>query len=211
VTLDLFLSIVAVAVLGAAMVRVPWNRFRTAAFQHLFLGACVAMLFLWRVRFGIVPGLPIHLLCLTTLTLMFGVPLAISAGAVLAGAMCVMGFVAWTTWSGYLLAFGVVPVVVTWLTLITSRRFLPPNLFIYIFVCAFFGAAASMLAAMVANSVFLLGSGQIAFSQIRETYLSIAPLMMFPEAFVNGFIVTVFVVFKPAWISSFDDEVYLKG
>ncbi len=68
-----------------------------------------------------------------------------------------------------------------------------------------------MFAAMLAKNAFLLVSNQVSFSQIRETYLPIAPLMMFPEAFINGFIVTVFVVFKPGWIPSFDDEVYLKG
>ena len=209
-TFDLYLNILAVAALGLALVRVPWNRFRTLAFQHLFLGACVAALFIWRVRFGIVPGMPIHLLCLTTLTLMFGPPLAVTAGAILTGAMCVMGLVTWPAWPGYFLALAVVPVVVTWLALVASRRFLPPNLFIYVFVCAFFGAAASMLAAMVTNSIVLLGSNEISFSLIRDTYLPVAPLMMFPEAFINGLIVTVLVVFKPGWIPSFDDDVYLK-
>ena len=208
---DPYLIVIAVAVLGAALARVPWQRFRKPAFQHLFLGACVAVLFLWRVRIGIVPGLPIHLLCLTTLTLMFGVPLAVIAGAILTAATCLMGFAVWPAWPGQFLAFGAVPVVVTWLVLAASRRFLPPNLFIYIFVCAFFGAAASMFAAMAVNSLLLLGLDQVAFDKLTREYLSIAPLMMFPEAFINGLIVTVLVVFKPGWIPSFDDEVYLNG
>ena len=103
------------------------------------------------------------------------------------------------------------PILVTWLTLNASRRYLPPNPFVYIFICAFFGAAAAMLVGVATNSVLLLGSEQVSFSDLRESYLAILPLLMFPEAFINGLIVTGLVVFKPAWIASFDDDLYLKG
>ena len=68
-----------------------------------------------------------------------------------------------------------------------------------------------MLVAVVVNSLLLLGSEQVSLSQLREGYLAILPLMMFPEAFINGLIVTGLVVFKPTWISSFDDNLYLKS
>ena len=68
-----------------------------------------------------------------------------------------------------------------------------------------------MLAAMAVNSLLLLGLGEMSLDQLRQSYLSVLPLMMFPEAFINGLIVTGLVVFKPAWIPSFDDEVYLKS
>ncbi len=208
---ELLLFAITIAAFLAALRRIPWRQFRDTGFQHVFLGACVAVLFLWRIRVGIVPAVPIHLLCLTTLTLMFGVPLAIVAAAILATAMCVMGLDLWRSWPGSFLALGVIPILVTWLALNASRRFLPPNPFIYIFVCAFFGGAAAMLAAMAVNSVLLLGFEELSLSQLRDSYLSIVPLMMFPEAFINGLIVTGLIVFKPAWIPSFDDEVYLKS
>ena len=207
----LFVYPIGTAALIAAAVRAPWMQFRDTAFQHVFLGACVAVLFLWRMRAGIVPAVPIHLLCVTTLTLMFGVPLATIAAAILTSAMCVMGFQVWASWAGSFLVFGVVPILITWLSLNASRRYLPPNPFVYIFVCAFFGAAVAMLAAMAANSVLLLGAEQISLTQLRDSYVPVLPLMMFPEAFINGLIVTGLVVFKPAWIASFDDEVYLKS
>ncbi|KPK29666.1 MAG: hypothetical protein AMJ66_10115 [Betaproteobacteria bacterium SG8_40] len=208
---DSYLTVLAGATLVAAMMKSPWGRFRDTGFQHLFLGACVAVLFLWRMRTGIVPAVPVHFLCLTTLTLMFGVPLAIIAAAVLTAAMGVTGLEAWSSLPGSFLALGVMPILVTWLTLNASRRYLPPNPFVYIFICAFFGAAAAMLVGVATNSVLLLGSEQVSFSDLRESYLAILPLMMFPEAFINGLIVTGLVVFKPAWIASFDDDLYLKS
>lgn len=208
---DLVLIALASAGLIAALMRTPWQRFRSTGFQHVFLGACVAVLFLWRIRVGIIPTVPIHLLCVTTLTLMFGVPLAILAAAILTTAMCVMGLDGWQSWGANVIALGVVPILVTWLALKGSRRYLPPNPFIYIFVGAFFGAAAAMLASMAALSLLVLGFEHVSVNQLQGSYLSILPLMMFPEAFVNGLIVTGLVVFKPTWIPSFDDEVYLRS
>lgn len=163
------------------------------------------------MRAGIVPTLPIHLLCLTTLTLMFGAPLAILAAAILTTAMCLAGVASWQAWPVSFIALGVAPVVVSSAMLYASRRYLPPNPFIYIFVGAFFGAAAAMLAAVAINGALQLGMAQVSFGELRDGYLSILPLIMFPEAFVNGLVVTGLVVFKPNWIPSFDDSVYLNG
>lgn len=206
-----FLSTIAIAVLLLALTRANWGQFRDTGFQHVFFGACVAVFFIWQLRVGIVPAVAMHFLCLTTLTLMFGVPLAIIAAAILTGATCVTGVEVWQSWPGSFLALGVVPILLTRLTLLASQRYLPPNPFVYIFVVAFFGAAAAMLAAMAVNSLLLLGLEQMSLDQLRQSYLSVLPLMMFPEAFINGLIVTGLVVFKPAWIPSFDDEVYLKS
>ena len=208
---DPYLSVIAAVALIVALLRTPWSQFRDTGFQHVFFGACVAVFFIWQLRVGLVPAVPMHFLCFTTLTLMFGVPLAIIAAAILTGAMCVTGVEVWQSWPGSFLALGVVPILVTRSVLRASRRYLPPNPFIYIFVVAFFGAATAMLAAMAVNSLLLLGLEPMSLVQLRQSYLSVLPLMMFPEAFINGFIVTGLVVFKPAWIPSFDDEVYLKS
>ena len=122
-----------------------------------------------------------------------------------------MGLDGWQSWGANVIALGVVPILVTWLALKGSRRYLPPNPFIYIFVGAFFGAAAAMLASMAALSLLVLGFEHVSVNQLQGSYLPILPLMMFPEAFVNGLIVTGLVVFKPTWIPSFDDEVYLRS
>lgn len=194
-----------------AIRRAPWLNFRDSDFQHVFFGSCVAAFFLWLMRAGVVPALPIHLLCLTTLTLMFGAPLAIIAASILTTAMCLAGVTAWQAWPVSFLALGVAPVIVSLAMFRSSRRFLPPNPFIYIFICAFFGAAAAMLAAVTLNGALQLGTAQVSIDELRDGYLSILPLIMFPEAFVNGLIVTGLVVFKPNWIPSFDDSVYLKN
>ncbi|MBT8440766.1 MAG: energy-coupling factor ABC transporter permease [Gammaproteobacteria bacterium] len=210
-TIESLMLTLSTGILFVALLRAPWINFRDAGFQHVFFGSCVAAFFLWLLRAGIVPEIPIHLLCLTTLTLMFGAPLAIIAAATLSIAMCLAGIETWQSLPLAFLAYGVVPVFISWAMFVASRRYLPPNPFIYIFVCAFFGAAASMLAAVVVNSALLVGSDQVSLVQLQESYLLILPLLMFPEAFINGMLVTGLVAFKPNWIPSFDDRIYLKG
>jgi uncharacterized membrane protein len=36
-------------------------------------------------------------------------------------------------------------------------------------------------------------------------------MMMGPEAFVNGFLITILVMNKVEWVSTFTDEQYLHG
>ncbi|MFW2405440.1 MAG: energy-coupling factor ABC transporter permease [Gammaproteobacteria bacterium] len=210
-TLAFLMWVLAAGILCVALLRTPWNNFRSPGFQHVFFGSCVAAFFIWLLRAGIVPAIPIHLLCLTTLTLMFGAPLAIIAAATLSLAMCLAGIETWQSLPLAFLAYGVVPVGISWAMFRASQRYLPPNPFIYIFVCAFFGAAASMLAAVLVNSALLFGSDVVSIEQLQESYLLVLPLLMFPEAFINGMVVTGLVAFKPNWIPSFDDRVYLKG
>lgn len=44
------------------------------------------------------------------------------------------------------------------------------------------------------------------WSALRDGVVSLLPLMLFPEGFLNGVIVTVLVGFRPQWIWSFRDE-----
>ena len=37
------------------------------------------------------------------------------------------------------------------------------------------------------------------------------PLMFFPEGFINGWLMTVLVAFRPHWVYSFADEDYING
>ena len=70
---------VAIPVLAAALLRSPWRALAHDSAQHVFFGACVAMLMLWTMQVDFGSGLTLHLLGITTVTLMFGWPLALVA------------------------------------------------------------------------------------------------------------------------------------
>jgi uncharacterized membrane protein len=57
----------------------------------------------------------------------------------------------------------------------------------------------------------VLGAGLYDWAHIRNDYLPYIPLIIFPEAVLNGMLMTVFVVIRPEWVRSFDDEFYIVG
>jgi uncharacterized membrane protein len=59
--------------------------------------------------------------------------------------------------------------------------------------------------------LLLTGSELYSYSKISYEYLAYLPLIMFPEGVLNGMLATIFVVFKPLWMSTFDDAKYLRN
>jgi uncharacterized membrane protein len=191
------------AAVGLAFGQAPWNAMRAAHRQHLFLGSLVALAFLWRLEAGIAPGLGFHFLAVTTLVLMFGWSLAvIGAGAVQAvllvvadGGTAALGLNA--------LLSGVLPASITLLVYRLVMRYLPLNPFIYIFVCAFFTGMLVAVCTVLARMAVMAAGDAYSYARMTGEYLLFLPLYAFPEGFINGMIVTVLVVFRPAWVRTF--------
>lgn len=72
-------------------------------------------------------------------------------------------------------------------------------------------AAFAMLVSVVVLSGILIGGDVISWSRLSYQFLPMLPMMMGPEAFVNGFIMTVLVVNRVEWVSTFTDEQYIHG
>lgn len=202
---------VSAAVLIVAVWRAPWRQLHSKSFQHVFLGAAAVLLPLWSMRAGLAPGLDLHLLGVTTLTLMFGWQLALVDLALICTGVVLIGPETWP-WLGFdYLTAGLVPVLSSWLVFRWADRRLPNHFFIYLFVSVFFSAALSSIAKSLAVAALLIVSERYAFAQIREQYLIYMPLLAFPEAFVNGIVMIGMLALRPAWVSTFDDARYLHG
>lgn len=194
-----------------ALMRAPWFHLRDPQAGNVWLGACVAVLLLWTLNGGIVEGMGFHLLAVTILTLMFGWQFAVISVALILLGSGLNHDCGWETfgWNG--LSMGVVPALVTTALLRLAERRLPPNFFVYIFVVAFLGGILSMLAVGLTTSLVLNLSGVYSWSQLRASYLPIFLLLMMPEGFLAGMLMSMAVVYRPQWVSSFDDNVYLRG
>jgi uncharacterized membrane protein len=202
---------VSLAVLTGAACYAPWRRLRNNSLQHVFLGAAAALLLLWTIRAGLAPGLDLHLLGVTTITLMFGWQLALVQLGLVCGGLVLIGPESWS-WLGFdYLTSGLVPVAVSWSLFRWADRHLPNHFFIYLFVSVFFSAALSSVAKSLAVAMLLLLSNRYSFDQISEQYLTYLPLLAFPEAFVNGVVMLGMIALRPAWVVSFDDGRYLHG
>lgn len=209
----LFHAVFAV-VLIQALRRAPWDYLHNREDSNILFASAVVLWLVWQLRTDIpaAEGLEFHLLMATSVTLMFGWAfgfLAICAAQVL---VTLQGVGAWSSFAAVAVCNGAVPVAVTVLVYALSRRWLPRHFFVYIFVCCFGAGALAMLASRLAGmAVLLSGESHSIFQMQSDGYFILVPITMFPEAFVNGAIMTMLVVFKPHWVGSFRDQQYLKG
>ena len=179
--------------------------------QHVFLGAVVALLTIWGIKAGISPGLGFHHLGATLFTLMFGWPLAIVGLTITMLASLLLQASDWASLGINGLISIVIPIIVSYSILKLSQKRLPDNFFIYIFICAFFAAGVAIAISRLSAIALLSLINAYPDDQLVEESLQYLPLFMFPEAFVTGMLITIFVVYRPDWVSTFDDERYIRG
>lgn len=198
-------------VLAWALRTAPWSKLLDSEQLHVFLGTLVALLLLWHMQAEVRPGLSYHLLGLTAVTLMFGWSLAVIAASVALLGVTINTAAGWEGFGINALVAGVVPISLTWILLILIRWYLPRQFFVYVLVNGFLtGGLAGLTCGYLAT--WLLGaSGAYSYADLAETVLPFFPLMFLPEAFLNGWVLAVLVVFHPRWVYSFSDEQYLKG
>jgi uncharacterized membrane protein len=193
-----------------ALWRAPWRALLAGERLHVFLGTCVALMVLWQIKAGVSPGLNFHILGSTLVLLMFGAPLALLGMALVLFAVTLNGFGGWQAYSVNALLMGALPVGMSWMVWRLVVRFLPSNLFIYIFVCGFFAAALSMAATGLISTVLFAVSGAYALDHLLSHYLPFYLLMVFPEAIVTGSFVALLTVYRPHWIVTYDEDRYLR-
>lgn len=205
-------NIVFFMVLLLAAGRAPWNALLAEQeTQHVFLGAVVILLTLWGIRAGISPGLGFHHLGATLFTLMFGWPLAITGLAITLCCSLALQSSDWASLGVNGMLSITVPVFVSYGILKISQQKLPDNFFIYVFICAFFGAGIAVAVSRLSAIGLLKLVDAYPGEQLIEESLQYLPMFMFPEAFVTGMLITIFVVYRPSWVATFDDERYIKG
>jgi len=190
-------------------IRAPWRRLADSGFSHLWLGTCVALLVLWSIRPPAIGGLEFHFLGATAVTLMFGPGLAVVCLTVVLAGLLAMGQIDPVAFSADILLLALLPVALSQAVLRLSEWLLPPNLFIYIFVVAFFGSGVAMLGSGGVTVGLHAAFGSPAESMMAMEFLPYCLLLGFAEATLTGMIVTLFVVYRPAWVGTFDDARYL--
>jgi uncharacterized membrane protein len=202
----LFVLVTAVALRAA-----HWPQLRDSADLNVWLGATLVVMLLWLIRGGISPGLGFHILGVTCLTLMFGWAFAWFSLLLVLLATTAYGLGGWDTLAVNALLMGGIPILLTQGLLRLCQSHLPHNFFIYVLLNAFFAAGLSSLVAKLAVVGLLLLAGAQRFETVAYEYLPWLPMMFLSEALINGMIMTMLVALRPEWVSSFQDDLYLKG
>ncbi|SEI49202.1 Uncharacterized membrane protein [Azotobacter beijerinckii] len=195
-----------------AIWRVPWlELFSDSRRQHLLFGTILALFLLWLVRRDFVSGLSFHFIGMTAVTLLLDWPLAMLAGLAAQVGLLLLGRqdLAALGVNGLLLV--AIPVSITEGCALLVERAQPRNLFVYIFCSGFFPAALSALACLLAGFGVLWMDGRYEMPPWLLDYLGYLWMVMFPEAFINGAVVSGLVVYCPEWLETFNRSRYLQA
>ena len=191
----------------------PWKRLADSVQLNVWLGTIVLLVLVWSMKAGVKPGLNLHFLGATMFALMFGRQLAIIgfslvlAGVTLNGQL--QGQDGWLAYGLNALVLAVFPVLLADGIRRAVERLLPENFFVYVFVAAFFGAALTVLATGLLACALLWSAAVYSASTLLDDYLPYYLLLGFAEAWLNGALITLMVVYVPHWVGSFDDRRYL--
>lgn len=69
---------------------------------------------------------------------------------------------------------------------------------------------------MIAIKMLLLGGyyslqGTYDWITIKDNFIVLIPLMLFPEGMLNGMTMTLLVIYKPHWVYTYQDKFYIDG
>lgn len=189
----------------------PWRHLAQPGLQHLWMASCVGLMVAWSIKAGIRPGLNFHVLGATLLTLMFGPRLAIIALAVTLTGVTLAGGAGWQSMGLNLLLMAGLPVLFSYLLYSQAHHKLPHNVFIYIFIDAFIASGLSVVLLGLADTLLLSLAGAYSLEYLSHDYLPYFILMGWSEAMLTGMAVTLMVAYRPHWLITFSDRLYIKG
>lgn len=202
--LTLALAGVQLAVLLWALIGAPWRQLHAVPSRlHLLLGCTVLLMLLWLSAAELQHGLQMHVLGMAMVVLTVGSRFAVLCGSLAQLLLVVLG-------QSDAFALGVncvlnvsIPAAVAACTLLAAARLGMQNPFGFMLGVGFLGGALSMLAMCLSAVLLIVMSGQSAI--IRQWDPALLPLVMFPEGFLNGALLTAVVVYAPHWLRAYDE------
>lgn len=151
-------------------------------------------------------GVAVQLSGASLLTLMLGWPLAVVALVVVAMVVWIAGSMTFDAWLAQWVWMGLVPAVLAVLVGAVLRRWLPTQVFVYIFGRGFLGTALCVFGAgLLYELAHYLADGLTADEALVARWL-----MAWGDAVLTGMLVAIFVAFKPEWLATWSDRRYLQ-
>ena len=187
-----------------------WQRLKDGRDANILFASCVLLWLLWLLSAGTLRGMEFHLLLATSAMLMFGWQFATLCVSVAQLCLTLTGKADWLSFPLNVLCNGIVPIWMSYAVYWVTYTFLPKHIFVYVYMNGFIGGAMAMLASRLTGLGILIFSEVYRWQDLGEQPMFII-VMLFPEAFLNGMVMTMLVVFRPEWVSSFSDRHYLKG
>jgi uncharacterized membrane protein len=204
------MNAVLVIVFGLAIWQADWAQLAVERpLQHSLFAAIILLMLVWLIRAGLSPGLTIHILGITAVTLMLGWSFAILAGLVALLFMVILGREPLTMLGVNGIVTVVIPALTSYGVMLWERRRGFRNFFAYLFICGFFGAAIAVASAGITMVLLLWMAGVYGWETLVHEYVRYLPLIMLPEAFINGTVISGLMVFHPQRLLTLDESRYL--
>lgn len=201
------------ALAGATLVscwrRAPWQALRNNTTLFAWLASTTLLAITWLLTVKVQADFILYLLGTPLVALMFGPALAVLSVAV---ALAFYTYVIDGVWANLglnLLLDGVLPALVSHAMLAFTRRRLPHNIFVYLFLGSFLGGWLAISSVMIASVFIHAIAGYYPAGYLFEQVLPSALLLAWGEAITLGMLASVLTVYAPAVMLTFDDRLYL--
>ncbi len=193
----------ALAAITVALALRPWRAVTDLPWPALALWALLPLL--WSVdRLSAMPVMQ-PLAGSGLLLLMLGWPLAVLMLLPVVGLMALLTDLGAAELLQRLVWLGLVPITLALGLGAALRRWLPHHLFVYILGRGFFTTGLALGAAGVA-SVLLNG---VPYGLNADDVMLARVLAASGDAFITGMFVAIFVAFRPQWLATYADRIYL--
>ena len=204
--MELLAPLLVFTALAIALSFKPWRLLANTALISPLLAALVITPWLWALPW--LHRLPIQLqlsgACLIGLVL--GWPLAVPVLCIVALTTGLIAPVPWQQQIDMALWLGIVPATLSFLLGMALRRWVWKNLFVYILGRAFLGTAICLFV----SGALAQWSGQILTVTVEPDLAMVARwLLAWGDAVVTGMMVAVFVAFRPQWLATWSDSLYV--
>jgi uncharacterized membrane protein len=194
-----------------SLFKAPWSLLKESELLNVWLGMIVLLMLIWSLKAGVKPGLSLHLLGATVFTLSFGPHLAFIGLSLVLFGISLNGEAGFLAYALNALLMAGVGVLLSQAIFRMVFRFLPRHFFVYIFANGFFGAALTMFGVGLVAAIVLAIAGAYEWNYLASEYLPYFLLVGFSEAWLSGMLMTLFVIYRPNWVATFDDSSYLAN
>lgn len=186
-----------------------WPRLAAPGAFSAWCCAIILLPMVWRFSVPLSGGPVLHMVGLPIFVLMFGRRLAM-AGAALSVVMYTIAFNGvWINLGLNIILLAILPAYCGEALMRATERFLPRHMFVYLLGNGFFGTMA-MLAILNMLSLGMYYA-MMTIAPVPADILAYMLLLSWGESFLTGFLLTMFTVYRPEWVLTFDDNVYLRG
>ena len=206
------LTLLALALVAEAARRARWS---APVSEHLVWAiATAAVLLGHRMAVTLPGGLQLHYLGSAFLALLLGYPRAILS---MAAVLAIQGALAQadpsaaesSNWGLQMLLAGALPVWTMWLVVTATRRWLPRNPFVFLLGCGLLGLFFAYVVQLCASALALLALAPAVPRGLLDDFVPYALLLASGEAWLEGMLTTLLVVYLPGSVRLFDDTAYL--